>query len=90
LQTHRQEDFVVGSQVLRSVIGAKVVAGKFITSSNADLQLDGDVLEIGYLSVKILYTPGHTPESVSYAITIKNYPQKVWGVFTGDALFFFF
>jgi hydroxyacylglutathione hydrolase len=88
LQTHRQEDFVIGSQVLRAALGARVVAGKHPVSSNADVQLaDGEVLDIGDLSFRILFTPGHTPESVSYAISMKKHSQKVWAVFTGDALF---
>ena len=34
-----------------------------------------------------LETPGHTPESVSFAVYPKDAGEKCWGVFTGDALF---
>jgi hydroxyacylglutathione hydrolase len=88
LQTHRQEDFVLGSATLRALFGAKIVAGAHDLSRFADKQLkDGETMEIGELIIKALHTPGHTPESVCYALTQKKRPDKVWAVLTGDALF---
>jgi hydroxyacylglutathione hydrolase len=37
--------------------------------------------------LRALATPGHTPESTSYAVFVPASPDKAWGVFTGDALF---
>ena len=88
LQTHRQEDFVLGSTSLKKLLDVTVIAGAHTFSKYADNQMkEGETLEIGELIIKILYTPGHTPESVSYAISMTAHPEKVWAVFTGDALF---
>ncbi|MBI2393516.1 MAG: MBL fold metallo-hydrolase [Deltaproteobacteria bacterium] len=43
------------------------------------LLTDGDVLQVGSMTVKILATPGHTPACLSFSIGD--------AVFTGDALF---
>lgn len=88
LETHRQEDFVMGSDQIRRLTGAKIVSGKHKYSAHSDMSLaDGENLEIGELVFRCLYTPGHTPESVSYALYMKDKPDAAWAVFTGDALF---
>lgn len=88
LETHRQEDFVLGSDQIREVTKAQVVSGKHKYSAHSDIYLDDDEsIEIGDLTFRCLYTPGHTPESVSYACFMKEKPSSAWAVFTGDALF---
>jgi len=86
-ETHRQEDFVLGSASLRSLLGAKRVGGDHELFRHADIRLgDGEQLEIGELLIRALRTPGHTPESVSYAVFHKASPERCWAVFSGDAL----
>ncbi|HEY0879284.1 MAG TPA: rhodanese-like domain-containing protein [Zeimonas sp.] len=88
LETHRQEDFVHGSASLAAATGAAIVAGIHELFGRADLRLrDGEALEIGSTRVLAFETPGHTPESVSYAVYPRNAGGRCWGVFTGDALF---
>jgi hydroxyacylglutathione hydrolase len=88
LETHRQEDFELGSAQLKAITGAKIVSGDHPLFAHSDIRLkDGEALELEGLTFKALHTPGHTPESVSYAVYVKSYPGKAWGVFTGDALF---
>lgn len=88
LETHRQEDFVLGSDQIREVTKAKVVSGKHKFSAHSDIYLDDEEsIEVGDLIFRCLYTPSHTPESVSYACFMKEKPASAWAVFTGDALF---
>ena len=88
LETHRQEDFVLGSEQIRQITKAQVVSGKHEYSAHSDIYLDDDEsLEVGDLTFRCLYTPGHTPESVSYACFMRKKPDSAWAVFTGDALF---
>jgi len=48
--------------------------------AGADLRLkDGQVLEVGRLSIQVLHTPGHTPGSVCFLVG--------GNLFTGDTLF---
>lgn len=88
LETHRQEDFVVGSAELARITGAKIVNGRHDLFGHGDLRLrDGEDFSVGPLRFRALHTPGHTPESMSYAVFIPDAPDRAWGVFTGDALF---
>lgn len=88
LQTHRQEDFVLGMTALARLTGARTVAGKHPITGYVDLQLgERERLQLGRLSLLTLHTPGHTPESFSWAVFLDSHPTLAWGVFTGDALF---
>ncbi len=88
LQTHRQEDFVLGTTLLARLTGARIVAGKHPITGYADLLMgERERLQLGGLSLLALHTPGHTPESMSWAVYLDTHPTLAWGVFTGDALF---
>ncbi len=87
-ETHRQEDFVMGGASLRKLLGARLVGGKHDLFRHADIRLgDGEQIEIGDLVIRALSTPGHTPESMSYAVYRKQTPEQCWAVFSGDSLF---
>ncbi len=89
LETHRQEDFVLGSTHLATRTGARVVSGDHELFGHGDIRLgDGATLDLGTLQLRALHTPGHTPESMSYAVHLERDADHAWGVFTGDALFF--
>jgi sulfur dioxygenase len=76
--THVHADHITASGVLRERTGATVVGGVGGASS-ADLHVhNGDEVRVGGLLFRVLATPGHTDDSVSYAIAGR--------VFTGDAL----
>lgn len=88
IETHRHEDFVMGSAHLRELTGAQVVNGKHDCFGRGDLRLDdGDEVQLGDLKIVGLHTPGHTPESMCWAVYTGDGDQA-WGVFTGDTLFF--
>lgn len=87
LETHRQEDFILGSRALKESIGAQIIGGEHKHFKYCDIKLhDGQVYQIEDLTIKALHTPGHTPESMSYAVYLKD-QNACWAVFTGDALF---
>jgi hydroxyacylglutathione hydrolase len=88
LETHRQEDFVLGSSEIARITGAKIINGRHELFGHGDIRLkDGEEFTFGKLRLRALDTPGHTPESMSYAIFVADSPDRAWGVFTGDALF---
>lgn len=88
LETHRQEDFEFGSASLAEIAGAKIVAGKHPLFGRVDVAAaDGDEFKIGSTRFVALATPGHTPESMCYAVYPEDSGDKCWGVFTGDTLF---
>ena len=69
----------VGRQVLRPRIGRRDVPVHRIT--------DGDEIELGNTRVKVLHTPGHSPESVCLVVTDLKRGSEPWFVLTGDTLF---
>jgi glyoxylase-like metal-dependent hydrolase (beta-lactamase superfamily II)/rhodanese-related sulfurtransferase len=87
--THLHADFVAGHLELRDRAGAKIYLGAAAKAAYAFTPLrDGDSVEFGRIRLKILETPGHTPESISILVYDLNasdaYPQSV---LTGDTLF---
>jgi hydroxyacylglutathione hydrolase len=85
-ETHRNEDYVIGSLELASRTGAKIW--------HADAQLDyqygypadeGQMWKLGGAKMEALITPGHTPGSMSYLL--RDPGGSPWMVFCGDVLF---
>ena len=80
INTHSHSDHTVGNQELRSIFSAKIVAHK-ISRINAEIKVDdGDTLNIGAIPLKVIHTPGHTPDSICLLIDNKK-------LLTGDTLF---
>jgi glyoxylase-like metal-dependent hydrolase (beta-lactamase superfamily II) len=80
VNTHGHSDHTVGNEELRSMFGAKTVVHK-LSRVNADIAVDdGDVVRVGNVSIKVIYTPGHTPDSICLLVDNKK-------LLTGDTLF---
>jgi glyoxylase-like metal-dependent hydrolase (beta-lactamase superfamily II) len=47
---------------------------------------DGDTLELGNVTIKVLHTPGHTPEHISMLVTDLTRASEPWFVLTGHTL----
>jgi hydroxyacylglutathione hydrolase len=87
--THFHADFVAGHLELRDQVGAKIYLGAAAKAGYAYTALhDGDVVEFGRVRLKIMETPGHTPESISILVYDLNQSDKQpHAVLTGDTLF---
>lgn len=88
IETHFHADFLSGHLELAHATGAKISYGEAANPEFAvELLADGQILSLGEVSLQILATPGHTPESIS--IVIKEHPndEVPYGVLTGDTLF---
>jgi hydroxyacylglutathione hydrolase len=86
LETHRNEDYVTGSCELASMTGAPIHHGD-LDFGYGRLIREGDEIDLGQALLRAISTPGHTPESMSYALVDRTAGPEVIGVFTGDALF---
>jgi len=85
-ETHFHADFVSGHLDLAEKTGATIVYGPQAETSFEKLETkDGDELKIGKLTIRVLHTPGHTPESTTYLLLDEN--GKEYAIFTGDTLF---
>ena len=80
VNTHGHSDHTAGNLELKSIFGAKIVAHE-LSRINFDIVVDeGDVLALGKIVLKIIYTPGHSPDSICILIDNKK-------LLTGDTLF---
>lgn len=88
IATHVHADFVCGLRELAELCGAKVYLGRAFDGEHPCKKLgDGDELEIGQLRLRILETPGHTPESICILVEDKSNPEGAAKLLTGDTLF---
>jgi hydroxyacylglutathione hydrolase len=86
-ETHRNEDYVIGSRPLAQRTGAEIHHGANLDFGYGNGAKEGDAFDIGGMRLKILETPGHTFESISIALYDTASGEEAVGVFTGDALF---
>jgi glyoxylase-like metal-dependent hydrolase (beta-lactamase superfamily II)/rhodanese-related sulfurtransferase len=85
-ETHFHADFVSGHIDLSRKTGAAIVYGPTTqTSYPVYVAADGEELKLGKITIKVLHTPGHTPESSCFLL--KDEKGKDQCVFTGDTLF---
>ena len=86
-ETHRNEDYAVGSCELSGICGAPIYHGAALPFAYGIPVHDGDRFTFGDLVLTIRETPGHTDESISIVVTDKENPGQPYMVFTGDLLF---
>ena len=48
---------------------------------------DNQVIELGNTNIRVLHTPGHTPESIALVVSDLRRGPEPWFVCTGDTLF---
>lgn len=79
IDTHGHGDHTSGNDNLKRASGAQIVAHK-ISDVRKDVSVeDGDILKLGKIIIKVIHTPGHTPDSISLLVDGKT--------LTGDTLF---
>ena len=81
IETHVHADHVSGARELAVGTGATLRLGP---DSEVDFgyqtMTDGELIEVGNRRIRVLHTPGHTPEHVCLSV-------DDWFVLTGDTLF---
>src|SRR5262245_39653753 len=88
IDTHVHADHVSGGAAL-----AKDVGAAYCLHESAEVAMpftplrDGQEVELGNTRVKVLHTPGHTPESMCLVVTDLRRGADPWFVLTGDTLF---
>jgi hydroxyacylglutathione hydrolase len=87
LDTHLHADHVSGARRLAQLTGAE-----YVLHADSGAQFDfsmvreGDELDLGNVSIRVLHTPGHTPEHVSLLVTDKTRGIEPWFLLTGHTL----
>jgi hydroxyacylglutathione hydrolase len=79
INTHHHMDHIAGNEEVRSAFNAKVVAHR-LAKSHKDISVeDGDTINVGKVVIKVIHTPGHTPDGICLLVDGK--------LLTGDTLF---
>ncbi|CAM1373766.1 MBL fold metallo-hydrolase [Tenacibaculum litopenaei] len=85
-ETHFHADFVSGHVTLAEKTGATIVYGPTAAPKyDAHIATDGEVFQLGDISITVLHTPGHTMESTTYLL--KDAEGNNHAIFSGDTLF---
>jgi glyoxylase-like metal-dependent hydrolase (beta-lactamase superfamily II) len=88
IDTHVHADHRSGGPALARKVGAA-----YRLHESADIAIpfeplkDGEEIELGNTRLKVLHTPGHTPESICLVVTDLRRGTDPWFVLTGDTLF---
>jgi len=86
--THVHADHRSGGRALAARVGAK-----YCLHRSADVTFpfepldDEQVIELGNTIIRVLHTPGHTPESICLVVSDLRRGPDPWFVCTGDTLF---
>ena len=86
-ETHRNEDYIIGSLDLARRTRAGIYHGHAIDFNYGNPVHEGDTFNLGDIELAVLETPGHTFESISLVLRDKSFGNQPVGVFTGDLLF---
>ena len=88
VDTHVHADHLSGGPELAERTGALYClhASADVAMPFTPLEDDGEI-ELGNVRVRVLHTPGHTPESVCLVVTDLRRGPEPWFVLTGDTLF---
>lgn len=90
IDTHVHADHYSGGLALAQAVGAPYCLHESVNSSARILfepLHDGQMLDVGNTKIRVLHTPGHTPESVCLLVTDLRRGDAPWFVVTGDTLF---
>ncbi|MHB9118861.1 MAG: MBL fold metallo-hydrolase [Burkholderiales bacterium] len=90
IDTHVHADHYSGGRALAERLGARYClheANQGRVSFPFHALTDGDVIEAGNVAVKVLHTPGHTPDSICLLVSDNRRSLDPWFVLTGDTLF---
>ena len=79
IDTHTHADHRTATFELNSLTGANVIMHRQAPAPHVDIHVeDGETVTVGDIAIKILHTPGHTPDGISLFVNDR--------VLTGDTL----
>ena len=88
LETHVHADFVSGAMELARATGAPIYASRLGNQDFPHRSIDdGHEITVGGLTLRALWSPGHTPEHLSYLLFDPKIGDTPVALFSGDALF---
>lgn len=96
-ETHIHADFLSGARQLAKESGATLYLSdegdeswkyQYLSDVKHELLKDGSVFRVGNVEFRVMHTPGHTPESISFVLTdTGSGSTEPMGIFSGDFVF---
>ncbi|MCZ7401630.1 MAG: rhodanese-like domain-containing protein [Candidatus Methanoperedens sp.] len=86
-ETHLNEDYLVGSLELERLAGCRIIHSDRRDFGYGEPATENDIFDIGGMRIKVIETPGHSPESLSFVLYPSSEDTPL-AVFSGDALFY--
>ncbi len=87
-QTHLHADFISGHMDLAEKTGARIYVAKSAGCTFDHVPLsEGDAIEVEDIVIKVLETPGHTPEHLCLVVVDTSRGEDPVCTFVGDTLF---
>jgi glyoxylase-like metal-dependent hydrolase (beta-lactamase superfamily II) len=87
IETHAHADHRSSGRALAQATGADIHMYRGMPARYPFKPLDeGQGVEVGNIYLRVLYTPGHTPDSVSLVVEDRGRVSEPWFVLTGDTL----
>ena len=88
IDTHLHADHVSGNTELAQRTGARLYIHPAAQAGYPHLPLaEGGEVRAGAVLLRALFTPGHTPDHISLAVTDSSRSDEPWFVLTGDWVF---
>ena len=88
IETHLHADHVSGNTDLTARTSADIYLHE---ASGAEFEhkplRDGEIITLGNIRLKVVHTPGHTPESITLLVSDTTRAEEPWLALTGDTLF---
>ncbi len=87
VDTHLHTDHISGNRELANLTGAEIFLPEEAQATfDHSPIIAGDILEAGNVRLKVIPTPGHTPESISLLAWDETRGNTPFAIFTGDTL----
>ncbi|MEZ4669237.1 MAG: rhodanese-like domain-containing protein [Anaerolineae bacterium] len=88
IETHLHADHVSGNSDLAAQTDAEIYVHEAANAEFPHHKLTGgDTITLGNVELRVRFTPGHTPESVTLLVVDKTRASEPWMALTGDTLF---
>ena len=86
IDTHVHADHLSGGRALADAVGADYLVHDSVDVRHGASLADGRQLSVGNVAIRVLHTPGHTPEHISLLVSDLTRGTDPWFVLTGHTL----
>ena len=86
IDTHVHADHISGGRALADAVGADYLVHESVDVPQGASLADGRELSVGNVAIRVLHTPGHTPEHISLLVSDRTRGTDPWFVLTGHTL----